>query len=173
MSTHIIDHVIGIRLPIAEHDPEEPVFVIVHQGGDNNVISRETNRRAKEWYVASCGAEWQVLQEACDLARDCCGGCVKLHGRLTEPDTMIRKYRRAMKEAITVEHARRAGIHLVGKIKIARPKGNEDNWKPEQAAKYQIPLTDHVSYGTVFYESQEFDLANPELLALWFTASKN
>ncbi len=118
MSTHIIDTVVGIKLPLRHKDAQEQ-FVIVHEGGDNNLIDSETNRRSRSWYMGAYGREYEILKEACRWADGCCGGCVRFTGtRHTEPETFIRRYRNAMKNALTMQQAGEAGISIEGRIKF-------------------------------------------------------
>lgn len=169
MSTHIIDHIVGLLIPRTDENAERQ-YVIVHEGGDNNLINCDTNRRARSWYVQAKGNEWQILQEACKWAGDCCGGMVKIGGRHTEPESFIRRYRKAMENALTMQEAMEAGITITGRVKLRAEK--REGWKFNQLAQNEITLESRTEFSSMIHEAaQPFDLRNAVELALWEKAT--
>ena len=177
MSTHIIDQVIAIKLPL-RHPEGEQHFVIVHEGGDNNLIDCITHHRCRSWYVTAFGREYEILREACKWAESCCGGCTRFSGyRHTEPETFIRRYRNSMKDAMDLKQASEAGIHIAGRIKFDTNEPQKEGlWKIDQVKKYGVAFEskpDSVAGQMVHKCDKKFNLLNPEEFNQWFDATNN
>jgi hypothetical protein len=166
MSTHYVDQIVAVAVPALSANG--PFFIVVHQGGDNNLIDTQTNRRSKSWYPAAIGREWEVLSSACEQAAACCGGCLVLAsiGRRTTPEAFIRAYRKALANALTLEQAQRGGLTVQGRVRVL----------PEMAERARELRALHGVDGLVVYQEKEygqtydamkFSLADPKQAGRW------
>ena len=113
MSTHIQDALYAIRVSKEQAGNKySDVYILLAQGGDNNVISNQTGRRATDWYSVAISEDWGCLGRVTEMASACCGGCLKLYGRDTSPETYIRAWRKAIDAASPLVRASQAGFSL-------------------------------------------------------------
>jgi hypothetical protein len=170
MSTHIVDMIVAVELPIAT-SIGEPTYLVVQLGGDNNLRDSITNHRAKSWYPTAIGAEWEVIGRAADLSSDCSGGMMRFVGQSrTTPEAFIRGYRTALKNALSLQEARQLGLYFYGTLRRNKPKDEDDErnlkyWL-ENLSKVGKTPTEESQYG-VTYLVANFDLYDTASLAQW------
>jgi hypothetical protein len=168
MSIRIVDRILAVKLPKERTAHYEDCFIVAELGGDNNVINCRTNRRARSWYATAVGPEWSVIGEACNRAAGCSGGMLKLHGRHTEPETYIRAYRKALREA-AVGLREAAGVHglrIQGWLLFSdKDKLDRGKWAWESLVKLRQPGTYDPGFG--IYSAFRFDVENPEDFKVW------
>ncbi len=166
MSTHIVDQIEAVRFPAADIGYYEDIYLVMELGGDNNVTNMH-GRRARDWSAAIIGSDWHVIGDCCrGPAASCEGGMTKLHGRQTTPETYIRAYRKALKNATSYQDAGTRGLRISGRIRF-------DPADKHQAELQQIAFDAGKYAATQPYFGKHlsvitFDLGNPADLALWF-----
>jgi hypothetical protein len=99
MSTHIEDRQVAFVLFDRPGPHPERIYLTVTLGGDNNVFNA-SGRRARDWSPLAVGCHWQVLSKIVERASACCGGCLKLHGYKTEPESYIKGWRKVLDEPL-------------------------------------------------------------------------
>lgn len=101
MSSSIVYHAVGIKLPPAMTGQAQDLFVIAAQVGDSNVYEHG-GRRARSWSALHFGTHDDVLADAIALAGGFEGGGLKLdryRGGDVPPERYIGRARRLLAAA--------------------------------------------------------------------------
>jgi hypothetical protein len=177
MSTHIVDMIVAVELPIAT-SIGEPTHLVVQLGGDNNLRDSVTGHRSKSWYPTAIGAEWEVIGRAADLSSDCSGGMMRFVGQArTTPEAFIRGYRSALRNALTLQEARlELGLYFDGTLRRKKPVTEDDHrnlkyWLENLAKHNKVP-EEETRYGET-YLIATFDLYDPASLSDWQNCRNN
>jgi len=168
----MVDFIVTVRLP-GPGDDSDTTYLVAQLGGDNNLRHTETNHRVRSWYPTAIGKEWQVIGRAADLSSDCAGGSMRFTGRRdTTPESFIRAYRSALKDALTLDEARQLGIHFHGTQRRnkadTRAMGKHIKYWLENLAKVGKTPKEETRCG-VTYLVADFNLYDPASLAQWDT----
>lgn len=95
---------------------------------------------------------------------------IKFNGRgQIKPESYIRAYRKAIREAITLSEASSHGFHLAARIKLADPKAQQYGWN--QAIKAgKTPREEKFVGGT--FQVIKFNLSDPADCTLWYKCQR-
>lgn len=106
MSTHIIDEMAAVRLSDKLGPRHDISYIVAFRGGDNNVISCQTNRRASDWYPVAVGHAGRCMRRIVVISSDMEGGMTRICGnRRAKPETMIRRMRNILAAAPLINSA--------------------------------------------------------------------
>lgn len=156
MSTHITDRIEAVKLAKESTGCVDDFYIVMELGGDTNVRSADTGRRARHWCVTAVGMEWHVIREATERAAACAGGCLKLAGRgVTTPESYIRAYRKALASAaLGLQGAAARQLSVTGRLRFTDEDKriySGDRWRelnqrkaPRQTTEYGVEYTEFV-----------------------------
>ncbi|MDG3444576.1 hypothetical protein [Nitrospirillum amazonense] len=95
-------------------------YLLLEEGGDNNLFDARTNKVARDWTVLAAGMHWQVIGTVTKLAAAAAGGSLRLRNRQTTPEGYIGAIRRHLADPIAPDEAKRQGVRVNGTITIGQ-----------------------------------------------------
>lgn len=86
----------------------DPMYIGIHEYGESNVFDHH-NRIARDVNLLAVERGYEFMKRICEIAVNCEGGCLKLNGRWTKPESFISAWRKAQAGAVLLENYLRQG----------------------------------------------------------------
>ena len=170
MSTHIIDQIAAVKFPKERTGYYDDYYILATEGGDNNCIDCDTNRRARNWSPRVAGEHYRCLAWACGVAADVCGGCVRFAHGPTTPESFIKRFRAVLDAApdyYDPAAARSFRVHQTAITFTAEEKAEGSFYFEQCVAKKGAPELRDKVYLRGDVEAFPFSFTEPREAALF------